>query len=149
MEDVLTEDWWSPEMRVGTGPFVFEEYAEGQFASVTANEDYWAGRPYLDRIVLRFFDEYETGSLAFEKGEADLLDGLTSQDVTRYAETNPEGYVFLRGNPLSANYINVADKPYLKDKRGPPGDFICHQPSAADRSPDSLRDEGCHLFRVA
>ncbi|MDE2792715.1 MAG: ABC transporter substrate-binding protein [Paracoccaceae bacterium] len=117
MEDVLTEDWWSPEMRVGTGPFVFEEYSEGQFASVTANEDYWAGRPYLDRIVLRFFDEYETGSLAFEKGEADQLDGLTSQDVTRYAETNPEGYVFLRGNPLSANYINVADHPALKDKR--------------------------------
>ena len=117
MEDVLTENWWSPEMRVGTGPFVFEEYAEGQFASVTANEDYWAGRPYLDRIVLRFFDEYETGSLAFEKGEAHQLDGLTTQDVSRYAETNPEGYVFLRGNPLAANYLNVGDKPYLKDKR--------------------------------
>lgn len=115
-EDLPATDWMSTDVRVGTGPFKLEESVEGQYVSVVANDNYWAGRPYLDRIVVRFFDEHETGTLAFEKGEVDLLEFLTAQEVNRFG-ADPQGNVFLRGAPLSPNYINVADKPFLKDER--------------------------------
>ncbi len=116
MEELPATDWMSTDVRIGTGPFVFEEFVEGQYVAVAANENYWAGRPHLDRIVQRFFEEYETGTLAFEKGETDLLEFLSAQDVSRYG-ADPQGLVFLRGQPLSPNYINAADKPFLKDER--------------------------------
>ena len=46
----------------------------------------------------------------------DLLEFLTAQEVARFGE-DPQGNVFLRGRPLSPNYINVADRPFLKDSR--------------------------------
>jgi ABC-type transport system substrate-binding protein len=116
MENLPSVDWMSTDVRIGTGPFVFEEYVEGQYVTNVANENYWAGRPYLDRIVTRFFEEYETGTLAFEKGEADSLESLSAQDVSRYG-ADPQGFVFLRGQPLSPNYINIADHPALEDER--------------------------------
>ena len=115
-EDIQSSDWLSTDVRVGTGPFKLEEAVEGQYVSMEANDNYWAGRPYLDRIVFRLFDEHETGTLAFEKGEVDVLEFLTSQEVYRFG-ADPQGNVFLRGTPLSPNYINVADKPFLKDAR--------------------------------
>ena len=115
-EELPTLDWLTTEVRVGTGPFQFEESVEGLYVSFVANENYWAGRPHLDRIVMRYFSEHETGTLAFEKGEVDEVEFITAQEVTRFSE-DPQGNIFLRGAPLSPNYINVADKPFLKDKR--------------------------------
>lgn len=115
-EELPTLDWLTSEIRVGTGPFRFEESVEGQYVSFVANENYWAGRPHLDRIVMRFFSEHETGTLAFEKGEVDEVEFLTAQEVTRFG-ADPQGNVFLRGTPLSPNYINIANKPFLKDPR--------------------------------
>ncbi len=115
-EELPTLDWLTAEVRVGTGPFLFEESVEGLYVSFVANDNYWAGRPHLDRVVMRFFSEHETGTLAFEKGEVDEVEFLTAQEVTRFSE-DPQGNVFLRGAPLSPNYINVADKPFLKDPR--------------------------------
>ena len=108
--------WNSPEVRVGTGPFKVEEHVDGQYLSLVANENYWAGRPYLDRMIFKFFAEHETGTLAFEKGEVDVLEFLTAEEIRRFGK-NPEGTVLLRATPLSPNYINTADKPFLKDKR--------------------------------
>ena len=55
--EVLTTDWMSPDVRVGTGPFKLEEFVEGNYTSFARNDNYWAGKPYLDRYVVRFFDE--------------------------------------------------------------------------------------------
>src|SRR5207237_7479870 len=35
---------------VGTGPFLLKEYRRGSKFTLTANPDYWGGRPRLDRI---------------------------------------------------------------------------------------------------
>ena len=41
---------------VGTGPFVFDEWVQGDHLSVRRNADYWQpGKPYLDGAELRVF----------------------------------------------------------------------------------------------
>lgn len=37
----------------GTGAFKMAEYVEGQYAVLEANPNYWAGRPYIDRVIWR------------------------------------------------------------------------------------------------
>ena len=38
---------------VGTGPFVFKEWVEGDHITVTANENWWGGRAKVDQIIWR------------------------------------------------------------------------------------------------
>lgn len=57
---------------VGTGPFVFTDMVEREQYILTANEDYWQGRPYLDQIIWRIVDQsVMTGLL--ETGEIDFI----------------------------------------------------------------------------
>lgn len=68
---------------LGSGPFVFGEYRPGEFASVTAFEDYWEGRPCLDRLIVRFGDQ-NTLLAALLNGEIDAapvpIDGAGDVD---------------------------------------------------------------------
>ncbi|MCU0818162.1 MAG: ABC transporter substrate-binding protein [Beijerinckiaceae bacterium] len=56
---------------IGTGPFKFVEWRRGEFVRLDRNADYWKpGKPYLDRIVVRFIGDTGTRAAALEKGEA-------------------------------------------------------------------------------
>lgn len=71
----------------GTGPFRMVEYVDGGFMELEANEDYWGGRPKLDRLILRPFGDPSTRLSALLSGDInwaevpapDSLDLLDSQ----------------------------------------------------------------------
>ncbi|MDC7219881.1 MAG: ABC transporter substrate-binding protein [Spirochaetales bacterium] len=52
---------------VGTGPFKFAEFAADQYVSMVAFEDYWQGRPYLDKIIIKATNQ--------DTAQAELLSG--------------------------------------------------------------------------
>ena len=55
---------------VGTGPFVFKEWKKGQYIVLERNPHYWeAGRPYLDRIIVRIIPDAASRAAALETGE--------------------------------------------------------------------------------
>lgn len=63
---------------VGAGPFQFESFLldeSGRLAgvSLTAFEDYAQGRPFLERIEFRFFDDAQQALQAYLDGEVDGL----------------------------------------------------------------------------
>jgi peptide/nickel transport system substrate-binding protein len=58
---------------VGTGPFKFEEWQSGQFVSVKANDKYFRGRPYLDKVVWRLYTNPEVAQADFRSGNLDLI----------------------------------------------------------------------------
>ncbi|HZJ10020.1 MAG TPA: peptide-binding protein [Trueperaceae bacterium] len=72
---------------LGSGPFVFEQFRPGEFIEVSAFEDYWEGRPCLDRLIVRFGDQ-NTMLAALLSGELDAapvpIDGAAS------VESNPD-----------------------------------------------------------
>ena len=104
---------------IGTGPFRFADYVPGQYYSVEAYEDYWKGRPYLDRIIFRLVAggnlAAASGWLAsLEAGEIQIGGTLTGEDRKR-AEANKSlvmvgGPMFGGGGPG----FNMR-KEYLKD----------------------------------
>jgi peptide/nickel transport system substrate-binding protein len=59
---------------VGSGPFKFKEWARGDHITLVRNDDYFkAGKPYLDRIVVRIMPDAAAATIAFEKGEVDYF----------------------------------------------------------------------------
>jgi peptide/nickel transport system permease protein/peptide/nickel transport system substrate-binding protein len=58
---------------VGTGPFVFSNWVQGDRLEATKNPDYWQeGLPHLDGITYRFLTDQQTGLNALTAGEADF-----------------------------------------------------------------------------
>ncbi|CAN5537042.1 ABC transporter substrate-binding protein [soil metagenome] len=66
--DLATSDWWRT-TPVGTGPFKWSAYEPGQYVELVANDDYWRGRPKLDKVINRYFPEAGTAVIALRSGE--------------------------------------------------------------------------------
>lgn len=107
---------------VGTGPFVFKEWQKGNFITLERNPAYWdAGKPYLDKLVIRFIPDAAARAAAFETGEV-LIGGFSPvplNDVKRLEATGKfdietRGYEYL--SPMFLMEFNLRNK-YLQDKR--------------------------------
>jgi len=72
---------------IGTGPFRVAEVDARQIVLVR-NDDFYRtrparNRPYLDRVILRFYPDSTEALLALSRGEIDGVGGLSSQDAER------------------------------------------------------------------
>jgi peptide/nickel transport system substrate-binding protein len=74
---------------VGSGPFTMGEFEPDQFYILEANEDYYAGRPYLDRIIFRIGLSGATAFAALENGEIHMAGRVTAVEYERYQD-NPD-----------------------------------------------------------
>ena len=64
----------TPETTCGTGPFILEEYVLNDYQVLAANEQYYKGRPKLDKVFIRVVVDAETLRLLFESDELDTFD---------------------------------------------------------------------------
>lgn len=83
---------------VGTGPFKFVEWEHDNKLVMKANQDYWAGRPYVDQVVYRVIPQPLTDIAEFEADNLDrtvvpeeererwLNDPEWSDDITTIAD---------------------------------------------------------------
>ncbi len=69
---------------VGSGPFKFVEYKQGEHIILERNEDFFLeGRPYLDRIVIRIVKDANARVIAMERGEGNLWRETDSLNIRR------------------------------------------------------------------
>lgn len=103
---------------VGTGPFRFKEWVQGDHLSVVRNPDYWQpGRPYLDGVELRVLPDPAAGVATLEANAVDWLTGVPGRDAQRLGTDS--GYnVLLSGNGGTFFYIGFdVTAPELADRR--------------------------------
>lgn len=100
---------------VGTGPFKFGEWAQGDHITLEANPDYWGGAPYLDRVVFQIIPDSNTALQAFLNGQADLTTNRPPMSEIATLQTTEGVKVDLQPAP-SRYYIafNLGKDP-LKD----------------------------------
>jgi len=87
---------------VGTGPFKFVEWVEDDHITVEANEDYWAGRPTIDRVIWRVIPDDSARFLALKAGDIHALQQANVEDL-KDAEADPNLYVEAIG--LNTGYL--------------------------------------------
>lgn len=112
--DLLQSTWWSTEP-VGTGPFAWGEYVPGEYVELVAYEDYWKGRPQLDRVINRYYKEPGTAVIALRSGETDFT-YVTSDEAA--ALEGEAGITVIPGPSQVVNYLsfNMTD-PRFEDVR--------------------------------
>jgi peptide/nickel transport system substrate-binding protein len=91
---------------VGTGPFTFVEYVQGDHLTLRKNPNYWnSGKPYLDELRFRIFTDPQAMMTEFEGGALDLALQPTLNDWVRVQK---EGKAQALINQNSGNYMGAA-----------------------------------------
>src|SRR5262249_33332367 len=95
------------------GPFKIEKFTPGQEAVLVANESYWAGKPYLDKIIIRGYPDEASILAALQAGEVDLTLYAPFESVPRIQKDTSSGLKIVVGAPLVDLYlgVNVTEKP--------------------------------------
>ncbi len=102
---------------VGTGPFQVTEYKSNESLTFGANQNYFRGKPKIDRIVYRFIPADASRDLAFSSGELDVVYGRQDQRwVDRFSKEPNTVVQALKPAELSLLHINTTMKP-LDDLR--------------------------------
>lgn len=79
IEDPATfEPMEDPKTLIGTGPFKFVSRKPGEQIVLEANEDCWAGRPFVDAIIFKIYTNADARVLALLKGEVDAAGSIPS-----------------------------------------------------------------------
>lgn len=71
---------------IGTGPYMLEKAVLDQEIVLKRNDAYFGDKPKLEKIVFRVIRESSTASLAFERGQLDLIDVNDREATDRYAK---------------------------------------------------------------
>jgi peptide/nickel transport system substrate-binding protein len=106
---------------VGTGPFRMAEVDARQIV-LLRNDDFYRtrparDRPYLDKVVLRFYPDPTEALLALSRGEIDGVGGLSSQDAERARSLKAAALYSLPTDNFVSLFLNVRpDRVVFRDR---------------------------------
>jgi ABC-type transport system substrate-binding protein len=120
---------------VGTGPFKFVEWVHGDHLTMVRNDDYWGGKPNLDKIIVKTVKEDSARVMMLQSGDAQLIVRIPSEDIPRLEKdakikldaVDKEAIVknLYQGRalvsagmvaPLTTGYVRVEGYPYNPQK---------------------------------
>ena len=98
---------------VGTGPFMYKEWKQGEKLVLVKNKNYFEKEgnqplPYLDGVTINFIKDKQNAFLNFEKGDADMLSGADMLDLD--AILTEDGKL----NSKYSGQFKIQSGPYLK-----------------------------------
>jgi peptide/nickel transport system substrate-binding protein len=62
---------------IGTGPFLVAEWQPGKLLKLAANEESWAGRPFVDAVEIEFGKSLRDQAIALELDKADIIETVS------------------------------------------------------------------------
>jgi peptide/nickel transport system substrate-binding protein len=109
VKDLPKNAWWTTNP-IGTGPFKWSKYVADQYVELVANDQYWRGRPKLDKIINRYFKEPGSALIALQKGEIQFT--YVTLDESELVKKDPN-LTLIPGPSQVENYLQFN----LKDPR--------------------------------
>lgn len=99
---------------VGTGPFRFVEWSQGDRIVLERFDDYWQDDlPYLDSVVFKIIPEETTALLQLRLEEIHILEEAPRKDINTLARQAPNITVqILTGIQHEQIYLNTAHPPF-------------------------------------
>lgn len=107
-------EWDYSKKSAGSGPYVLEEYAQGDHVSIVRNEDYWGEAPSIDRIDFRVVPEAGSRIAALQTGEATAIYPMPTDQVATVRSAGDINMISIpsttmRYVTLNTNYEPLSD----------------------------------------
>ncbi|HUY99927.1 MAG TPA: ABC transporter substrate-binding protein [Thermomicrobiaceae bacterium] len=101
---------------MGSGPWKFVSWAKGDQLQMTANTDYWRGKPQIDTLVFRTVPDSSTRLALLQRGDADII-GDVNPDDAPVIQADPK---FRLESALTTFRVHIGvpcNQPKWKDRR--------------------------------
>ena len=99
---------------IGTGPFKFEKWEAGQRLTLVANDDYFGGRPHLNRLVMKIIPDLNAQMMELMGGHVDQMTLTPDQYEEKEADRSfTANYNVYRYQAFAYTYLGFN----LKDPR--------------------------------
>jgi len=103
---------------IGTGPYKFVEWQKGQYILLEANDKYFGEGPYIEKVIIKFYQDNQVMLAALENGDIDYMGGIPADDVARVKEKYSDRLVFKEMPTNGYQYIGLKQThPILSDKK--------------------------------
>jgi peptide/nickel transport system substrate-binding protein len=112
---------------IGTGPFVFSEWVKDDYIKLTANPDYWQGKPDIETLLFRAIPETSTRVASLIAGDIDLTVGVPKQDWERVNGNEGTSVVEYLTNRTLLLALRTAPSGGMPDWTGPTSDPLVRQ----------------------
>ena len=97
---------------VGTGPFKLTSYQHGSAITLSANPDYWGGKPKLASVKFTFVSDPTVALQNLQSGEVQWTDNLPPQQVASLKNGDAVKVESVPSNDYWYLALNQARKPY-------------------------------------
>lgn len=105
---------------IGTGPFRFDSWERGNQIVLERFADYYeAGKPGLDKLIIRFLPDATSAAIALETGSVDLISNVPASEIERLSR-NPNLNLLVAQRSYSPTFYHLEynlTRPALKDVR--------------------------------
>jgi len=101
---------------IGTGPYMLQEWVQGDHITLTANPNYWGDAPKTKTVIFKWTTQAAARLTAIKAGE---IDGFDSPDANDFAtiQADPKLKLFPR-EALTTFYLGInRDKPPLDNDK--------------------------------
>ena len=105
---------------VGCGPFRFVRYQPDEQIVLEANDDYWDGRPIIDRLVFRIYPDQRTAYQAMLTGDLDIMAATSNlwHEARESAKAPRLGsFVYYRLSVYNIRWNQDGTNPFFTDPR--------------------------------
>jgi ABC-type transport system substrate-binding protein len=94
---------------IGTGPFKFVSWKQGESVELEANEDYFKGAPAIKKLVFKIIPDTSTALQAFKNGEVDIMGTAPAHSEIKSLKEDPKVTVISKEYP-SRYYLGFNHK---------------------------------------
>ncbi len=122
-ENATTSDFNSGKAMIGTGPYRFSGWVQGDHADYVRNPDYWGGQELWQRLTIKFIPNAGARVAALLSGSVDAIDNVPATDAPRLkSDGNVAVYAGLSNVVMLLNIDHGSEtsSPFITDKAGKP-----------------------------
>jgi peptide/nickel transport system substrate-binding protein len=96
---------------IGTGPYMVKSWKAGEAMVLTANPNYWGGKPFFSTVTWRPVKEESVRSTELRTGRADLITQVPIEELARLKESNITVVRIPSAQSLRI-HLNAGEKPF-------------------------------------
>lgn len=97
---------------IGSGPYKFVEWKQGDSVKLEAFEDYYLGEPPTKYVVMRVIPENAQRTIALETGEIDIAYDLSANDIDKVKENDKLDVLTTKTSSVGYISFNVEKAPF-------------------------------------
>ena len=101
---------------IGTGPFIFERWDRKDKIVLKANENYWGGKPNIDRVIFRSIPDNAVRLIELQQGNLHIMEFPNPDDLQQIQNDDSIELLSQPGTNIGYLALNMERPPFDNNK---------------------------------